>query len=91
MKPAQPRGTILQRHTSSFQDAGSKILIETDFIANGESISRGSGYFKEQRFVIENRWNSFGARFGNVLTPEALRKLADELEKMEKKVYRKNR
>lgn len=74
----------LRTHTFNFSpsdNSGESLVLTTDFIENGDKSHPSDGVFLNQTLTLNSYCNSASFNLYNaILTPELLRKLADELE-----------
>lgn len=84
--------TLIKRHVFSLNpesNGGERISIVTDFFDNGdEKHGLPFDYFTNQEIELQSYGNSASFHLGGFLTPELLRKFADELEKVEKEIIK---
>ena len=80
---------LLGKHTFVFNEqdnGGESLSITTEFYANGDPITDKDGVYTNQTLSLQSYCNSADFNLvGATLTPELLRKLANELESLRSK------
>jgi hypothetical protein len=75
---------ILCTHVFVFNEndnGGESLMLTTRFISNGDEITEKEGVYINQELTLHSYCNSASFNlFGSTITPESLRKLANELE-----------
>jgi hypothetical protein len=75
---------LLKTHNFNFspeENGGEGLTLTTKFFANGDPITKNQGVFWNQELTLQSYGNSATINlFGINLTPDVLRKLANELE-----------
>ena len=74
---------IIKTHSFNFNptdNGGESLVLTTEFIANGDPITNNGGVFINQELTLNSYCNACSMILtGATLTPENLRKLANEL------------
>ena len=79
----QNRDKTIKTHYFTFSESngGSSLGLSTKFIGNGDDITGTDGIYLNQEFTLNSYGNAATFNLcGDPLTPELLRKLANELE-----------
>lgn len=86
-------GTVLDRHIFVFNpqdNGGESLVLKTEFIANGDE-GADDFYFTNHKLTLQSYCNEASfSLLSFAITPEKLRKLADELEAVENRVKKEH-
>lgn len=81
---------ILKRHVFTFNpkdNSGESLSLVTNFIANGDKITKNEGVYINQELTLQSYCNACSFNLiGAAITPEVLRQLANELESERNKI-----
>lgn len=75
---------LLKTHCFSLNESnsGESLVITTKFFANDNDITDEDGIYTNQEITLQSYSNSASFYLCNTITPEKLRELANELEKV---------
>ena len=83
--------SLLDRHVFVFNpsnNGGESLCLTTEFYSNGDPGE--AGIYTNQEFTLSSYFNSASFNFLGQMTPENLRRLADELELAQEEAIRRN-
>lgn len=84
---------LLKTHVFCFNpydNSGEGLFLTTQFFANGDPITDTEGIYLNQELRLQSYCNSASFNlYGAYITPELLRKLADQLEQARNKIYKR--
>lgn len=81
---ASSKESMVKRHVFVFNpqdNGGESLVLRTEFVHNGDPVDDGKGIFTNQELTLHSYCNAASFQLsGASITPEILRKLANELE-----------
>ena len=93
-KSNNTNGDVLARNAFRFNadsNGGEALILTTEFIANGDNITKKEGVYLNQELTLESYFNSASFNLsGAILTPALLRELADKLEETRNSLVEKS-
>lgn len=93
-KSNNTNGNVLARNVFCFNNndnGGEALLLTTEFVANGDDITKEDGVYLEQELTLVSYSNSATFNLsGAILTPALLRELADKLEETRNSLVEKS-